>query len=154
MNAVSEGVSASSEAKTSWGFHALSLLLKFVFNLKLYLTYQNPNLPLLPREKNKLICLLNLILGLSQASEDLKDSTLAAKLICSPAAVLLHNTAEFLHFLLPWPIFGRAKVIYMYFFSGGFDKWSKRLAGRNILAFSSSFAILPFHQGLAENIEG
>lgn len=51
------------------------------------------------------ICLLNLVLGLSQTSGNLEDSVLAAKLICSPAADLLHNTIEFMHFLLPWPVY-------------------------------------------------
>lgn len=65
----------------------------------MYLTNQNPNLPFFFHGK---ICLLNLIVGFSQGSGNLRYSTLAAKLIHSPAAGLLHNTIKYyMHFMLP-----------------------------------------------------
>lgn len=95
------------------------------------------------------IYLLNLILDLSQASGNLKNTILAAKLISSPATDLLPSTIKLMRFLLPWSVY----LVIMpksYIFFSGLDKWFKMLEDRGILAFSSSFMGLPFQLELAE----
>lgn len=148
MNDISNGVNTSSWAKTSHG--CLIIVPQICFSPKMYLTNQNPNLPIFFHGK---ICLLNLIVGISQGSGHLRDSTLAAKLIHSPAAGLLHNTIKYyMHLVLP----SLAYLVVMlkpHFFSCGLDNRSECLE-EEIFGLSATLTVLLFYQGLAENFEG